>query len=182
MQKYIGIILVLAGPAMADCPATLDIDAQEAEILLQMRDAPSASDARELSSELWTIWAKAPDEAAQELLDRGMSARASFDFLSALDALYRLVDYCPDYAEGYNQRAFVNFLRGEYALALVDLDEVISRRPVHIGALSGKALTLIAMGRNDEAQTVLRLAVDLNPWLPERGLLQEPSGPAENDL
>ena len=131
---------------------------------------------RVLSNRLWELWATAPDEAAQALLDRGMTARASYDFLSALEAFDRLVEYCPDYAEGYNQRAFVNFLREDFAAALVDLDEALARRPSHVAALSGKALTLMGLGRHDEAQVFLRLAYELNPWIPERGLLQDPPG------
>jgi len=88
------------------------------------------------------------------------------------DAFDRLIDYCPDYAEGYNQRAFVNFLREDFAAALVDLDLALERRPRHVAAMSGKALTLMGLGRHDEAQEILREAVKLNPWIPEAGLLQ----------
>ena len=118
----------------------------------------------------------APDEPAQSLLDQGMQARASYDFVRATDALDKLVEYCPDYAEGYNQRAFVNFLRQDYETALVDLDRAIELSPRHTGALTGKALTLIGLGRDDEAQGLLRDAVDLNPWLGERHLIKEPPG------
>lgn len=173
------LLLIMAGTAHADCPPPPDIGAEEAQILLQIRDAETERDARLLSNELWGLWATAPDEASQALLDRGMTARAAYDFLSALDAFDRLVDYCPDYAEGYNQRAFVNFLREDFARALVDLDEAIERRPTHVAAIAGKAMTLMALGRHDEAQSVLQLAIDLNPWLPERGLLREPT---EKDL
>ena len=144
--------------------------------MAEVREAANEQDARLLTNELWALWATAPDEPAQELLDRGMQARASFDFLSALETFDRLVDYCPDYAEGYNQRAFVNFLRQDYEVALTDLDRALERRPNHVAALSGKALTLMGLGRHDEAQVVLREAIELNPWLPERGLLREPAG------
>ena len=105
-----------------------------------------------------------------------MNARSSYDFLAALDAFNRLVDYCPHYAEGYNQRAFVNFLREDFAAALDDLDRALARRPTHVAALSGKAMTLMGLGRHDEAQLVLREALALNPWIPERSFLREPVG------
>lgn len=133
-------------------------------------------DARVISNQMWELWTDAPDEAAQELLDRGMQARSSFDFLGALEAFDRLVAYCPDYAEGYNQRAFVNYLREDFAAALVDLNLTIERSPQHVGALSGKALSLLALGRTDEARTALNAALALNPWLSERQLAG-PGGP-----
>ncbi|NNL17894.1 MAG: hypothetical protein HKP37_04040, partial [Boseongicola sp.] len=169
-MKQLLILPFLAMPAFADCPANPDIaDAADA-LLEQAQAAPNEGAARGISGQLWELWATAPDEQAQVLLDRGMSARASYNFVEALDAFDRLTEYCPDYAEGYNQRAFVNFLRQDFALALVDLDRALERSPRHVAAISGKALTLMGLGRDEEAQDVLREAVDLNPWISERSL------------
>jgi len=92
------------------------------------------------------------------------------------------VDYCPAYAEGYNQRAFVNFLRQNFAPALEDLDRALALSPRHIAALSGKALTLMGLGRDAEAQDVLRSALELNPWLNERHLLKGDQPVPKTDL
>lgn len=168
--------IFVAGVAVAECPAPPDIEDAQNALLAEARQMKSERAARALSGKLWELWAKAPDEPSQALLDRGMAARAGFNFVEAIDAFDRLVAYCPDFAEGYNQRAFVNFLREDYPAALVDLDRAIELRPGHVAALSGKALTLMGLGRQAEAQDVLREAVKLNPWIPERGLLQEPIG------
>ena len=170
------VSLAFATTATAECPPPPDIAEQQTVILGQIRAAASERDARILSNQLWDLWATAPDELAQEMLDQGMTARASYDFLTAINAFDRLTDYCPDYAEGYNQRAFVNFIRQDYAAALIDLDLALERAPEHVAAMSGKALTLMGLDRHDEAQEVLRDAVRLNPWIPERGLLTIPVG------
>lgn len=165
-----------ASMVQADCPAAPDIADDQAFLFTQAQQAQSEAEARPISQELWRLWAKAPDDQAQALLDRGMAARGSFDFVSANEAFDRLIAYCPDYAEGYNQRAFVSFLRQDYAAALVDLNEAIDRSPYHVAALAGKALTLFGLDRPDEAQEVLRKAVGLNPWISERRLLKLPPG------
>jgi tetratricopeptide (TPR) repeat protein len=123
---------------------------------------------------MWELWAEAPDQAAQAVLDRGMGKRRSYNFQGALEEFDRLIEYCPNYAEGYNQRAFVNFLREEYELALVDLDRALDLSPTHVAALAGKALTLMGLGRIDEGQAALKQALKLNPWLPERRMLLPP--------
>ena len=105
-----------------------------------------------------------------------MAKRESFDFLGARDALDALVEYCPQYAEGYNQRAFASFLRRDYAAALVDLDKTLEIMPNHIAAMSGRGLTLLGMGRTEEGQEALRNALRLNPWLAERSLIDDPIG------
>lgn len=165
-----------ASAAFAECPAAPDHSAALDALIARTQAAPTEAEGRALSNQMWEYWADAPDEAAQALLDAGMQARESYDFLRAIDQFDRLVDYCPDYAEGYNQRAFVNFIRQDFAAALTDLEAALDRSPRHVAALAGKALTLMGLGRNDEAQEVLREAVALNPWLNERHLLQDPPG------
>jgi len=93
------------------------------------------------------------------------------DLRNAVAAFDALIAYCPDYAEGYNQRAFARYLRQDFAPALEDLDAALARSPRHIGALSGKALTLMGLGRDREALATLRAALALNPWLSERALV-----------
>ncbi len=107
-----------------------------------------------------------------------MARREAWDLLGALGELDKLVAYCPDYAEGYNQRAFVNFLRQDFGAALIDLDKALDLSPNHIAAMSGRALTLLGLKRLDEARTALTAALQLNPWLSERALLA-PGGALE---
>ena len=59
---------------------------------------------------------------------------------------------------------------------MLDLNKALEIMPNHIAALSGKGLTLMGMGRNDEGQEALRGALSLNPWLSEHALIREPAG------
>lgn len=171
--------LLAPGAALAsDCPAAPDHSERIAHLIEDIRAAPNEMQARTISNRMWEIWADAPDEAAQAILDNGMSRRRAWDLLGALSEFDRLVAYCPDYAEGYNQRAFANFLRQDFAAALIDLDRALALSPNHVAAMSGRALTLMGLGRIDEARSVLNQALELNPWLPERGLVA-PGGPLE---
>ena len=163
----------LAAPVLADgCPTAPDHSAEMDPLYEALLVAPDETAARMITNQMWGYWGNAPDEASQAMLDEAMRARARFDFLRALDRLDTLVGYCPFYAEGYNQRAFVNFLREDFAAALPDLDRALELNPRHIGALSGKAVTLFALGREEEAQVALRAALAINPWLAERALLK----------
>jgi len=165
-------ILCLLVPAGAlACPAPPDHEAALDVLFDEVQDAETERAARLINNEMWELWADAPDDHAQDLLDEGMTRRASHDLDGAAAAFDALVEYCPDYAEGYNQRAFVNFIRQDYAAALPDLERALDLRPRHLGALTGHAMTLMALERPGEAAVVLRRALDLNPWLAERHLL-----------
>lgn len=176
-MKWITPFAVIAAPAVADqCPVGPDHGARLDQIIFELGRANGPQTALPLSQELWELWLDAPDATAQAILDAGMAQRESFDFLGARDTLDGLVAYCPDYAEGYNQRAFASFLQRDYDAALLDLNKALAIMPNHIAALSGKGLTLMGMGRNDEGQEALRAALALNPWLSERALIAEPAG------
>lgn len=160
-----------ATAASAECPAAPDHIASVAAVIGEIQAAGNERAARQMSGRLWELWTDAPDEIAQTLLDQGMSKRRAADYLGAMDDLNRLVDYCPNYAEGYNQRAFVNFLSQNFAPALEDLDRAIELSPNHVAALAGRALTLVGLERFDEAREALLFALELNPWLSERHLM-----------
>ncbi len=177
-MRIITFLVFAALPSLsfADCPPAPDIAAEEGQLFERIQAVPNEMAAQPLSNALWELWIAAPDEPAQEMLDAGMQARSYGDFQLAIAKFDDLVGYCPEYAEGYNQRAFVYFLSGRFERALVDLDAAIERSPRHVGALSGKALTLDRLDRPAEAQIVLREALALNPWIPERHMLDEPLG------
>lgn len=187
MKKLAWMILALvpafpAAEARAVCPPARDLIDEQAEIYDQLQAVPNELAARPFVSRLWGYWTEAPDARSQELLDIGMAARQSFDFERAVEALDELVAYCPAYAEGYNQRAFVAFLREDYASALTDLERTLELNPDHAAALSGLGLTLMRLGRIEASQSVLRQALRLNPWLPERIYVTDPPEPAGTEL
>jgi len=169
--------LVLAAPAWAECPAAPDISAQLDALVDEARTAPNERAGQDVSGRMWQQWLRAPDAQAQSWLEEGMERRRVFDFAGAIAAFDALVAYCPDYAEGYNQRAFVHFLREDHDAALVDLDKTLSLQPRHVGALTGKGLTLFALDRVTEGQDAIRAAVELNPWVSERRLLDVAPAP-----
>jgi len=186
MRTVLALILI-AFPAHAiaqDCPAPADVSVELERLFDDARAAEDFKQGRLVSDAMWQVWLRAPDEAAQEVLDRGMAARDSFDFAGAHREFTRLIDYCPDYAEGWNQRAYISFLREDYEAALHDLDRALILQPRHVAAQSGRGLTLMNMGRIAEARTQMLDAVASNPWLSEAALLAKgaPLGPVGEDI
>jgi Flp pilus assembly protein TadD len=165
------LLSCLALPALAECPDAPDHTAALADLSAQARAAGTEAEGRAISDQMWELWLDAPDAQARTVLDRGMRMRESYDFLGAVVEFTRLIEYCPDYAEGYNQRAFAYFLRQEFEAARADLDRAVALSPAHVGALSGRALTLMQLGETDAARRDLQAALALNPWLSERHLM-----------
>ncbi|QHQ37396.1 hypothetical protein GO499_11625 [Algicella marina] len=182
-MKWLFALFALPATAFAECPPNPEQGDATAEQLTRLIEAPNAEVANEAANALWQLWFTAPDARAQDLLDRAVERRDSYDYEAAENLLDELVNYCPEYPEAYNQRAFIRFLRDKYDAALSDLDRVIAARPYHFGAHSGRAMTLMRQGRMTLAQQSLRRAVRIHPFLRERSMLLPEAGtPADGDL
>lgn len=99
------VSLFLPIQAMADtCPAPRDISDEMDVLLSDVQSARTESEARVFVNQMWALWRDAPDDWAQELLQEGSDRIRMSDYAGAEAALNALVEYCPNYAEGYNQR------------------------------------------------------------------------------
>ncbi|WP_127597782.1 tetratricopeptide repeat protein [Nitratireductor alexandrii] len=173
MRALATLVLALtlaAGPAAAqdrsDNAATRD------RLFAELKAAPTQAQGRAAEDAIWRMWmAQAPSEAIRRAVADAMAARESYAFDRALDLLNGVVDAAPGYAEGWNQRAFIRFLKGNHDEALEDIDRALALEPKHFGALSGKAIILMGQGRVRLAQQALRQAVEIHPWLKEHSLL-----------
>jgi tetratricopeptide (TPR) repeat protein len=58
-------------------------------------------------------------------------------FDTGIATFTRVIETAPEFAEGWNKRATLYFMTGDYKKSLADCDEVIKRNPHHFGALSG---------------------------------------------
>ena len=175
LAPFVLVAFLAAGPAAAQtCPEPPDIAERADPIHEELAAAPDPGTAQRLGGALWELWLTAPDDTSQDLLDDGIARMRVGDLAGSIETLGRLTFYCPDYAEGWNQRAFARFLGGDYEGALDDLDRAVALSPRHVGAVSGRGLTLLRLGREAEGLDAIREAVRLNPWLAERALLEAP--------
>jgi tetratricopeptide (TPR) repeat protein len=142
-----------------------------------LRTAPNEAEAQRIENDIWMSWLEAaPTPEIRTKLDTAMQKRGVYEFQSAKELLDDVVEEAPDYSEGWNQRAFILFLQGNYEASLEDIERVLDLEPRHFGALSGRAIIFMTMGRVDLGQKALREAMEIHPFLKERGMLIEQKG------
>lgn len=176
MKISLSIALVCAFlmPVVAlGCPSVQTDHAFQDQLFSELKAAPNEMIGRGIEAQFWETWISAPDENAQALLDQGRERIRVADYTRAEELFSDLIEYCPNYAEGWNQRAYVRFLRQDYGNALEDISVVLELKPHHFGALAGRATTLLTMGRVEIGYVALREALAINPWLRERHLLPQ---------
>lgn len=147
----------LAQPAVAE--ARLDT------LFAGLKRAQSETEAARLSAQIWHIWMNPEDPALAVLMREALAARAAFDIDRAMNLLDRITGSWPDYAEGWNRRATLNYELGNYRQSLHDIAETLQREPRHYGALSGRALVYLALGDEGKARQAIGEALEYHPFI-----------------
>ncbi len=146
------------------------------QLFRQLKQARNEQEARAAEDQIWLFWTQGPDKEATEQMAAILAARRAYDNEKALKIADALVARLPDYAEGWNQRATVLFFMDDLDGSLEAIEHVLALEPKHFGALAGKAVILMHQGRVELGQEALRRAVEIHPFLKERGMLVRPRG------
>jgi tetratricopeptide (TPR) repeat protein len=162
-------LLAVATPALAT---------PEQDTLFEaLKNAPNEEEASKIEDAIWHSWLDAaPTPEIRQKVDSAMRKRESYDFQGAKELLDEVVGEAPDYSEGWNQRAFILFLQGNYEASLDDIEKALALEPRHFGALSGRAIIFMTLGRVQLGQEALEEAVAIHPFLKERDMLIRPQG------
>lgn len=174
----VAVVAAASSAGAATCPPPLEFTERRSALLAEVQTVRDANAGRYLTRELFAIWATAPDRRAQQLLDRGLEARARHDDLDEIKAFTALIAYCPTYAEGWAQRGLSHLRRGQYQAALSDFEAALKAAPDHLVALAGRGSSLIGTGQVTAGEAALRSALNLNPWLPLESPFLAPRGTA----
>ena len=121
--------------------------------------------AYELQDLIWAVWTNHEDDYADEAMEQVINAIAVKDYDIAHLVLDALVDARPEWAEAWNKRATLHFIRGDDAYAVADVMETLKREPRHFGALSGFAQICLRHAREAEALIAFEAALAINPHL-----------------
>jgi len=136
------------------------------DLLGRLRTAEDRESATLLEQAIWKLWLRSGSPTIDLLMSRAvtlMNERRLDAALSILDIVVKLV---PDYAEGWNKRATVYYLKQELRRSQHDIAKVLALEPRHFGALSGLGLVMRALGNKKAALEAFRRALEIHPFLP----------------
>ena len=114
---------------------------------------------------IWQTWSRSGDAKVDALFKIGVGQMNQGRSEAAIDTFTEIIKRKPDFAEGWNKRATIYFLVGDYDKSLADCDEVIKRNPQHWGALSGYGQIYVQLDRPEEALAYFQRALAVNPNL-----------------
>jgi tetratricopeptide (TPR) repeat protein len=114
---------------------------------------------------VWQVWSRSGDPAIDALFQLGLAQLNQGDPEAAIETFTTIIDKKPDFAEGWNKRATIFFLVGEYQKSLRDCDEVLKRNPTHWGVLAGYGQIYLQLDQPERALGYFQRALAINPNL-----------------
>ena len=134
MKRLIILIILFSNFAQAD---------QKDERLIELFDklflSTNNMEASKLLFNIWDIWSIADNQETQIIFDEANQFMDVGELDNAIELFTKVVKQSPEFAEGWNKRATVYFLKGELNKSISDIEKTLNLEPRHFGALDGLA-------------------------------------------
>jgi tetratricopeptide (TPR) repeat protein len=112
---------------------------------------------------LWLLWSRSGNAEIDRLMALGTEAMQAGRHTEAIGVFSGIIERMPEFAEGWNRRATVYYLAGQYDKSIADCHEVLKRNPRHFGALSGMGQIYVQLEDYENALRWYRRALEVNP-------------------
>ncbi len=130
-----------------------------------LEGASNTADARLIEQRIWNVWAEIDDPDSALLLEQGNAAMASRLYDVAMTRYDELIEREPAFAEAWNRRATLHFIRGDFRASVLDIQKTLDLEPRHFGALSGLGLIYMSLEENEAAIRSFEAALDIYPFM-----------------
>ena len=151
-ERERGVVGLARNGQMADAPA----------LVAALRD-PDESVRAAAEQALWIVWSRSGNAQVDKLFAQGLEEMNGGRLDAGIATFTRVIETAPEFAEGWNKRATLYFLTGEYRKSLADCDEVMKRNPAHFGALAGYGQIYLRLDEPEKALEYFKRALVVNP-------------------
>jgi tetratricopeptide (TPR) repeat protein len=134
-------------------------------LFVELHETDNPHKARLIERSIWNVWLYSKSPTLELLMGRVVNAMGKQKFGEALELLNTVVTIAPKYAEGWNKRATVYYLLGQFQASIADVERTLDLEPRHFGALSGLGLIYNRLNREAPALDAFERALTVNPHL-----------------
>ncbi len=165
-MRTLQVICLIFGIAGFFAPALADQnDPRLGKLFAQLGEVSAPVEAAPIEALIWAIWHETSDQTAASFLQTGINAMRRGDHPTAIKAFDQVVTIAPDFAEGWNRRATVHYLVGNFEQSLDDIATTLILEPRHFGALSGRGLVYLDLDDLERALVSFEAALAVYPQM-----------------
>lgn len=137
------------------------------DLFIQLKQESDSKKAKHIAQKIWLRWTISGSETVDLLMGWASVAMKEKNWATAFDLMDQVIVLAPQYAEGWNRRATLYFLRGEYGRSIHDIEQVLKLESRHFGAMAGMGSILQKLSKsekNDKRALVMwRNVLDVYP-------------------
>ncbi|MGB1919705.1 MAG: tetratricopeptide repeat protein [Candidatus Puniceispirillales bacterium] len=162
-------VFMLASPFSVNAATvTSQNDETLQQLFSNLQQADNGETANDIALKIWDRWmSTSGDTATDELMDRGVYYMQTGNLQVAEDVFSNIIEKHPEYAEAWNKRATVRFLRSNWSGSADDIAQVLAIEPNHFGALSGLAMIRLHQGEYSSALSIYERVLEIHPFSPD---------------
>jgi len=146
-------------------PVVAKADTQLDSLFSDLKRERNEKAAERLANRIWETWYRSGSASVDLMMLWAQQALEAKKFDVALDFLDQVVTLQPQYAEGWNRRATVHFMMGNFRKSMTDIERTLELEPRHFGALSGMAQIMAATNHNELALQAWQRVLVIYPML-----------------
>jgi tetratricopeptide (TPR) repeat protein len=135
------------------------------ELFSQLKRESNAMKASRIASQIQTQWQNSGSASIDLMMGWASKAMQDKKYSVALDFLDQVTVMRPDYAEGWNSRATLNYVTNDYGRAMADIQKTLALEPRHFGAMAGMAAILKETGRKEAALNAFEEILKVYPMM-----------------
>ena len=165
MRVISKILIVSISLLFASKIALADQNDPRLNILFKkLNETENQDEIRDLISDIWNIWYEVDDPKVIEYFEKGIQAMNLRNYPLAIRFFNNLIEEDPNFAEGWNKRATVHFMMGNFDQSMQDIIKTLELEPRHFGALDGMGLIFIHQGQFQQAIDVYDKMLEIFPF------------------
>ena len=158
MKRLIIFIILFSNFAHAD-----QKDSRLIELFDKLFLSTNNMEASKLLFNIWDIWSIADNQETQIIFDEANQFMDVGELDNAIELFTKVVKQSPEFAEGWNKRATVYFLKGELNKSISDIEKTLNLEPRHFGALDGLAEIYLMQDDLVGAAVIYRRILEIIP-------------------
>ena len=148
-----------ASQAATSGPVTLD------SLFTRLAKSQDAAESKGIGDQIIRLWSRSGSDTADLLMARVNISIKAENYELALDLLDSVVTLEPQWAEAYNRRATVLYLKEDLDGAMRDIRQTLYLEPRHFGAIAGMSLIFQATDDKKRALKAARAALAIYPFM-----------------
>lgn len=135
-----------------------------ADLYAILATAENEAAAKTVATSIERLWLNSSSDTVALLMERSAEALQKKKPDLAIKILDEVVALAPDYAEGWNRRAYVYFTQNKVQQALGDIRRVLALDPNHFKALDDLVHVLKEIGQKKGALAAVKKLLEVHPY------------------